>query len=548
MSGSSLCLSLGWRALRWVGLAATVPAVWACTSRSLEVPVVTPTQVSVNKVTEKVNNDIDILFMVDNSSSMTTMQKKLLAQLPTFMQVLQVLPRGLPSVRVAVVSQDMGATSDLGVTGIGCSAAGDDGKFWVAPEGLCTATTLMAGANWIQDDAAGMTKNFTAPDPAGIGSVFQCIALLGEGGCGFEHQLAAIDRALGADGRGPSMNPSFLRDGAYLGIVMLTNEDDCSAPASSTPLPVYSLNGEPANDLGTPAYPGGPSDGPVANYRCNGGPLGGHLCRDLNPGSTNTALAQPPIEPPPDALGTAAAPVLPLSNCIPNDTSSSALTPVGTFVSDIKALKHDPDNQILVAAVTGVNGMGDAATPAPYTIDWVHVKDAPAGELWPQVEHVCTSANGDGSFADPALRIVKFVRAFGENGYLSSICDDNYADSMAAIAAKIGGLIKPKCITGVIQQDATGNPSCTVTNEVENNEVTKAIAVPSCASQPGATPCWSLIAPGGTDPAGMTNTCTAGSQALYVSPDPNNLTPQNLDSVVECATCVPGIAAAGCPG
>jgi hypothetical protein len=508
---------------------------------------VTPTRVFANKVTEKVNNDIDILFMVDNSSSMTTMQQKLLLQLPTFMQVLQALPMGLPSVRVAVVSADMGATSDLGVTGIGCSAVGDDGKFWVAPEGSCTATTLMPGANWIQDDAAGMTTNFTTPDPAGIGTVFQCIALLGEGGCGFEHQLASIDRALGADGQGPSMNPSFLRDGAYLGIVMLTNEDDCSAPASSTPLPVYSLNGDPTNDIDTPAYPGGPPGGPVANYRCNGGPLGGHLCQDLNPGSTNTALAQPPIKPPPDALGTAAAPVLPLSNCVPNDTSSSALTPVSRFVADIKALKPDPANQILVAAVTGVNGMGASATPAPYTVAWVPVKGAPPGQIWPQVEHVCTSANGDGSFADPALRITEFVRAFGDNGVLASICDDNYATSMAAIARKIGALIKPKCITGVIQQDATGNPSCTVTNEVENNGITKEIAVPSCASQPGAAPCWSLIAPGGTDPANMTNNCTAGSQALYVSPDPNNPTPQNLDSLVECATCVAGIPAPGCP-
>ena len=80
-------------------------------------------------------------------------------------------------------------------------------------------------------------------------------------GCGFEHQLASIDRALGADGQGPApaTNLGFLRSEAYLGIVMLTNEDDCSAPASNVPLPVYSLN-DGMQSISNP-------DGPIANYR-----------------------------------------------------------------------------------------------------------------------------------------------------------------------------------------------------------------------------------------------------------------------------------------
>jgi hypothetical protein len=43
--------------------------------------------------------------------------------------------------------------------------------------------------------------------------VFTCIAALGEQGCGFEHQFAAITRALGVDGRGgpPAENADFLR-------------------------------------------------------------------------------------------------------------------------------------------------------------------------------------------------------------------------------------------------------------------------------------------------------------------------------------------------
>jgi hypothetical protein len=141
---------------------------------------------------------------------MAAMQQKLVAQLPTFMQGLQALPMGLPSVHVAVVSSDMGATSD---SSIGCSAVGDDGEFFSMPERTCPGTTLISGATFITDDAGEITKNFTVADPAGIASVFQCIGFLGSSGCGFGHQLDSIDRALGADGLGPPpiQNEGFLR-------------------------------------------------------------------------------------------------------------------------------------------------------------------------------------------------------------------------------------------------------------------------------------------------------------------------------------------------
>ncbi|HSY38409.1 MAG TPA: hypothetical protein VLA79_02740, partial [Polyangia bacterium] len=95
-----------WRVLRWAGLAAAAPALWACTSRTLEAPITTPNATLTTMFTQKINNELDILFMVDNSSSMTEMQQKLSAQLPQFMEVLQGLPTP-PSLHVAVVSSDM---------------------------------------------------------------------------------------------------------------------------------------------------------------------------------------------------------------------------------------------------------------------------------------------------------------------------------------------------------------------------------------------------------------------------------------------------------
>ena len=129
------------------------------------------------------------------------------------------------------------------------------------PRGTCTATTLTGGDTFISD--ADMMPNYS---DANLSDVLQCIALLGDFGCGFEHQLASIDRALGGDGQLPSTNAGFLRPEAALAIVILTNEDDCSAPANTE---LYSLNGAQQN-IANPL-------GPIANYRCN---QFGHLCSD----------------------------------------------------------------------------------------------------------------------------------------------------------------------------------------------------------------------------------------------------------------------------
>lgn len=368
--------------------------------------------------------------MIDDSSQMIPMQEKLLAQLPTFMQVLQTLPSGLPNLHVGVISSDLGAPSDAA---IGCTATGDAGRFFAMPAGNCAADVFTnPDDDYLTDDAAGDTKNFPAPDPAGISAALRCIGLLGSSGCGFEHQLASIDRALGADGQAPT-DPTFLRPDSYLAIVILTNEDDCSAPTSATPLPIYSLGEGSSNGLSAP-------DGPLTNYRCNGGPLGGHLCQDLTPGSPSQAYDQPPLIPPPDAMGTAASPSLTLSNCVSNDTASSGLIPVAKLVADIKALKAYPDRQILVAAIAG--------PPTPYTVQWSPGSGPASQELWPEVEHACANPNGDGSFGDPSVRIAQFVRAFGSNGVLASICDDDYAASMLSIAGGISRMIASNCPVG----------------------------------------------------------------------------------------------------
>ncbi|HSS37466.1 MAG TPA: hypothetical protein VLT58_01735 [Polyangia bacterium] len=368
---------------------------------------------------------LDLLFMVDNSSSMAPAQEKLIGQLQSFAAALEGLPGGLPDLHVAVISSDMGAPGDV-ATSLGCTTFGDGGEFQVAPRGACTSTGLDHGARFIVN--SGGIANYTGQ----LSDVLTCIAALGSTGCGFEHQLASVARALGADGSPPpDANLGFLRDDAELAIVLLSNEDDCSAPTAT---PIYSLNGG-VQSLSNPL-------GPIANYRCN---RYGHLCKD--PMSANPdALVKPPQDIPTDATGSP--PTMTLTDCVSDDGCSGLLTPIQSFVNGIKALKADA-GQVVVGAIV--------APPEPYTVLWVPPAAPPpgtAGELWPQVMHSCGPAGGDdvnpagqqsadGTFGDPAVRIAQWARAFGENGFVSSICDPSFDTPMQQFASLIAAHLQP---------------------------------------------------------------------------------------------------------
>jgi hypothetical protein len=465
----------------------------------------------------KINYDLDLLFMIDNSPEMTTMQQKFLAQVPQFFSVLEMLPGGLPNLHVAVVSSDLGAPGDS-TSQLACTTGGDGGQFQSMPRGTCTSTTLASGWTYLSD--VGGQANFTDP----IESVFQCIGQLGDTGCGFEHQLASITRALGADGSPPpASNAGFLRPDAYLGIIILTNEDDCSAPPDTT---IYSLNGG-AQSITNP-------DGPLTNYRCNGGPRGGHVCTDPSTGQAGVV----PLTPPSEITGNPP-PVLQLADCQDNDTGSSALIPVDQFVQDIKRLKTDPDDQVMVAAIT--------APTDPYGVVWMPPMDTPgaAGEVWPQVMHSCGPRGAynvnpeifqsvtDGSFGDPSVRITQFVKSFASST-IASICDANYRSAMTAIATKLGGMFtRPWCVaTGTVQLDVSGNPACTVTTHIlDSNGNTTDVAVPNCNENRNAAPCWLLES---------NALCAAGSMSFTLMPPYPALTAPSFSSTLTCSVCQPG--------
>ena len=408
----------------------------------------------------------------------------------------------------------MGAPGDS-TAAIACTTTGDDGAFQSAPSGSCTSSGLESGATYLTDGNG--VANFSGQ----LATTLQCISQLTSKGCGFGQPLAALDRALGADGAEcPATNAGFLRPEATLAIILLANQDDCSAPDNTE---LYSLDGGQQN-LANP-------HGPMSHYRCN---QFGHLCTDPS-GRT----ISPPLAPPANTQLTNGAPTLELTNCMSNDSATGLLTPVSQFVSDIKSLKADPDNQIVVAAI--------ASPPTPYAVEWIPAaggQNTQPGELWPQVQHSCGAPGGDdvhpeamnatdGSFGDPAVRIAQFVNAF-PNSVLTSICDPSYAPAIQAIATKIGALPGPRCLAGTIQLAASGLPDCAVTAHFDDPAGNvSSTSYQNCATTGNAPPCWSLT----SDPG-----CGTG-QALNLNEAPDAT---SMTVTVSCSLCEPGFSAPGC--
>ena len=480
-------LASGYR--RIVALLITFPVLWACNARSLTAPVPDPVQVGTQTFQQTLNREIDILFMIDDSPSMLPLQAKLLANFPVFMNVLKALPMGLPDVHIAVVSQNTGA-GIFDLPQYHCPFGGDYGQFQSQPTGTCTASPLMPGQTFLSASNNQTVKNYTGD----ISDAFTCIAQLGDQGCGFEGQLKAVRWALDPNNV-PDGNQGFLRPEAYLAVILITNEDDCSVPDDSTLIdPTQTLMSDPL--------------GPFWSFRCN---EFGHLC------NINGTLSPPP-------RGIA----MDLQGCVSNETSTGRLTHVADEIAFLKTLKPDP-NQIMVAAITG---------PAtPYSIELI--ANPATNENIANIVHSCMENSGE--YGDPSVRILQWVQAFGSNGLFLTICADSFAPALMTIATKLSMLLGPQCIDGTLRDGdpstAALDPICTVTDSYVMQGQTITSAVASCASNNNTPPCWVLADDAMHCPNGKVLQVNRGSATP----------PSGLNSQVSCELCSSGVTEPGCP-
>jgi hypothetical protein len=166
-------------------------------------------------------NDVDILFVIDTSNSMAEEQTNLAANIPKLIEALKDPQGKLPDLHIGVITVDLGAGNYQLPS---CETNGDNGKLQASP----TTAGCTPPADPFIKHVGGVTNvSGGSSDPAQqVIDAFQCIATMGTGGCGFEQTLEAARRALDPT---LNLNPGFVRPGASLAVVFLTDEDDCSA-------------------------------------------------------------------------------------------------------------------------------------------------------------------------------------------------------------------------------------------------------------------------------------------------------------------------------
>jgi hypothetical protein len=408
--------------------------------------------------------DLDLVFMVDNSPSMKEEQDALRRHFRTFLDELKKIPGGLPNVHIGVVSSDLGAGS-MPLGNGGCARPGGDrGIFQTKP-------TCNVAGNFITSLNNGTMNNFQGD----INTVFSCLADLGVAGCGYEHQLQATRVALYESIT--KENAGFLRSDAFLAIVLLTDEDDCSAETTSN------LFTDDASFPGT-----------TASFRCA---QVGHLCDGK----------QPPI----------AAFDAPLENCAARD--DGRLIKVREIVDSIRALKKRPDQQILVS---GLIGWPNNITGARYR----YINTMQGVDVAP----ICQSSNGD---AAAGLRLKSFIESFGASGNLFSICQDDYSPALKQIGEHLADRLGTPCLSAPVVDTVPEQPGlqadCQVIDRLPAAGGFKTEEVPPCSggqrSASGA--CWQLEGNARCDKSGLKIVVDRGGQ----------LPPPGGQQVVRCLTC-----------
>ncbi len=402
-------------------LAATLAA---CPDR--EVAAVEPRQ---NREQEKevpvqINRNLDILFVIDNSGSMREEQTSLSANFNRFINVLSNIEGGLPNVHIGVITTDIGA----GPYGImGCTGNGDNGRLQNAPVGGACSTPgpELFIKDIANEDGVTRSNNYTGT----LAETFSCIAELGTTGCGFEQPLESMRRAL--NGSEPQNN-GFLRDDAFLSVIIISDEDDCSAEQVSM------FDSDPSLDNVTSTV------GPLTSFRC----------------------FEFGVECTPDTPRSAG----PRQDCVTR-VDSQYMYDVGEYATFLKSLKDDP-GQIIVAGIIG--------NPTPVNIG---SKD---GE--PTLDASCTSASGD---ADPGIRLQSFLDSFPNRNTVTTICDDDLSDALTVIADLLAKVIGNPCIEGDLVLDSEGQPECTVADvRFLNQDGQEEIIIAKCNAERSNIPCY----------------------------------------------------------
>lgn len=452
-----------------------------CPDRTISKVVPEQAGVETKDIPVNINRDLDLLFLIDKSPTMTDEQAGLAANFPRFIQVLRQVEGGLPNLHLGVISQDIGA-GGLTVGG-NCSGQGDTGNLLATPR---IPGCSPPNGNFITDvenDAGGRTTNYSGT----LEDTFSCIATLGPNGCGFEQHLGSLKKALIDN----PANAGFLRPNAYLAIVIISDEDDCTAKDPT----IYDPNPALVGQLG-----------PLADFRCF---EWGWECDE----------------------GTMSRQAGSYTNCVPR-TDSPYLYHPDEFVDAIKSIKSDP-KKIIIATLMGPRPQ-DLVPPQK-----TNVVIDPKNNF-PRVQPSCVNGTQN---AFPMPRLYHFAQQFPERNTFYSLCNNDLSAGLTQVAQLIRRVIGNPCFESDVDTTDTdpSNPGlqleCTVadvTNPGEQNEVQTLL--PTCTMTDAGTPspsspqpCWYVI----SDPERCELYPSKLAIAVY---PPDRVTPSETHLMVQCVT------------
>jgi hypothetical protein len=352
-------------------------------------------------------DSVDILLVVDTSGSVSEEGEELRAELP---RLLNAIVNGsdedgsfppVSSVHVAVATSDMGADQLDSIDQ--CQGLGDDGVFVRPGQNELSCDVSYPGYLAYDGEAAAIATVDTV----------SCVPLTGYDGCGFEMPLEAGLKALwpasdmrlsflSGDGHGEDDNAGFLRPDSLLVVVVVTDEDDCSASDRHIFTPVDFL--EPGDPL---------AEQPI-NLRCSENP--------------------------------------------------NSLYAPERYIQGFRTLRPDNEN-VVFAVIAGVpadlvEARGEYDFTSPESIDAYYAAvlddermqkvvdpqsmNMGGGNLQPScMREVMADVDRDGTTepttakAYPPRRLLEVAHGFGAQGVVGSICDD-FGSSTGMIIRAIG--------------------------------------------------------------------------------------------------------------
>jgi len=381
--------------------------------------------------------DVDLLFVVDDSRSNVSPQlSRLIGQGDQLFDDLTEALGVEPNLHVGVVTTNLGSG---GYELPGCVGDGDGGVLQNTPRTPGCSPPDGRFLVDVADPGGGRVRNYTGS----FGEALACIGDVSRDGCGFEQPLEAMRRAL--DGSNPE-NDGFLRDDAFLAVILVTDEDDCSA-----------------SDAHLFAPPSGPDDplGALSSFRCF---EHGVVCDPDTPREPGRYY-----------------------DCASRE-DSVYLHPVAEYREFLLSLKADP----AMVYVHQVSGM----------FPWAEVALGNDGE--PALVESCdaTDLYPDWPALIPAWRLHTFTRSFAGRSEATSLCQLYSADvgnwPMEVIAPRVGRRAGgATCLMGQLWDSdpltPQTQPVCRafdVTGLWSSSETRMPIA--SCDEVPGQRPCFTL--------------------------------------------------------